>query len=67
MPMSDKPIKTLSFASEGKTYDLPDYVALNRMVGLLVLKDGRIVFEHYDFGLTPETRWMSMSLAACRA
>jgi CubicO group peptidase (beta-lactamase class C family) len=63
LPVSDTPLKTLSFSSAGKTYDLPDYVALNRMVGLLILKDGKIVFEHYDFGFTPRTRWMSMSLA----
>jgi CubicO group peptidase (beta-lactamase class C family) len=63
LPASDNPLKALSFTSEGKTYDLPDYVALNRMVGLLILKDGKIVFEHYDFGFTPEARWMSMSVA----
>ncbi len=34
LPVSDNPIKALSFPSGGKTYDLPDYVALNRMVGL---------------------------------
>lgn len=63
LPLSDNPIKAVSFSSEGKTYDLPDYVALNRMVGLLILKDGKIVFEHYDFGFTPKARWMSMSVA----
>lgn len=63
MPVSDTQIKALSFTSAGKTYDIPDYVALNRMVGLLVLKDGKIAFEHYDYGITPNTRWMSMSIA----
>ena len=63
LPVSDNVIKALTFKSAGKTYDLPDYVALNRMVGLLILKDGKIVFEHYDFGFTPKTRWMSMSIA----
>jgi len=60
---SDKPLTAVAFASSGKTYDLPDYVALNRVVGLLVLKDGKIAFEHYDYGFTPENRWMSMSIA----
>ena len=60
---SDKQLSSLKFTSEGKTYDLPDYVALNRMVGLLVLKDGKIAYEHYDFGVKPNTRWMSMSVA----
>ena len=63
LPVSYNPIKVLSFPSGGRTYDLPDYVALNRMVGLLILKDGKIVFEHYDFGFTPKARWMSMSIA----
>jgi len=63
LPRSEKPLKALTFSSGGKTYDLPDYVALNRVVGLLILKDGKIVFEHYDFGFTPKARWMSMSIA----
>ena len=60
---SETPLTAVTFASGGKTYDLPDYVALNRVVGLLVLKNGKIAFEHYDFGFTPESRWMSMSIA----
>lgn len=56
-------ITELSFSSGGKKYDLPDYVALNRVVGLLVLKDGEIALEHYDYGITEATRWMSMSMA----
>jgi CubicO group peptidase (beta-lactamase class C family) len=63
LAVSDKPMGPITFKSEGKTYDLPDYVALNRMVGLLVLKDGKVVFEHYDFGFKPDMRWMSMSVA----
>ncbi|WP_076591225.1 serine hydrolase domain-containing protein [Herminiimonas arsenitoxidans] len=63
LPLSDKQLTSLTFTSEGKKYDLPDYVALNRVVGLLVLKDGKIAYEHYDYGLKPDTRWMSMSVA----
>ena len=63
LPPSAKPLKSLTFASAGKSYDLPDYVALNRIVGLLLIKDGTIAYEHYDFGFTPTSRWMSMSLA----
>ena len=63
LPVSDQPLKALTFESAGKKYDLPDYVALNRVVGLLILKSGRVVYEHYDFAVTPQTRWMSMSLA----
>lgn len=60
---SDTQITSLEFTSAGKKYDLPDYFALNRVVGLMVLKDGKIAYEHYDFGVKSDTRWMSMSVA----
>ncbi|MCC7052074.1 MAG: serine hydrolase [Gemmatimonadaceae bacterium] len=42
---------------------LDEYVRVNRVSGLLVLKDGRVVLERYAFGNTPRTHWMSMSIA----
>ena len=63
LTVGDNFIKALNFASGGQTYDLPDYVALNRLVGLIVLKGGGIALEHYDFGFTAKSRWISMSLA----
>ncbi len=35
----------------------------NRVSGLLILKNDQIVYETYQYGNTPATRWMSMSLA----
>ena len=58
----DKPLKNFSFKSNGKTYDLYDYMSLNRVGGLLVLKDGKLVFENYQLGNSDKTRWMSMSM-----
>ncbi|HWV61126.1 MAG TPA: serine hydrolase [Sphingopyxis sp.] len=43
--------------------DLIDYVSRNRLVGLTILKGGEIVHERYEGGLTPEMRWISMSMA----
>jgi CubicO group peptidase (beta-lactamase class C family) len=40
-----------------------DYMALNRVTALLVLKDGKIAYEDYEMGNTDKTRWMSMSIA----
>lgn len=48
--------------SNGKTYDLFDYVGRNRVTGLLMLKDGKIALEQYEYGNTPDTRWVSMSM-----
>ena len=62
LPASDKPLDGVRFTSNGKRYDLYDYVSLNRVSGLLVIKDGRIAFETYQLGNTGRTRWMSMSV-----
>jgi CubicO group peptidase (beta-lactamase class C family) len=57
-----KPLPNIRFVTGGNTYDLADYVALNRVSGFLVIKDGRIALEHYRLGNTAKTRWVSMSV-----
>jgi CubicO group peptidase (beta-lactamase class C family) len=56
-------LKSISFESDGRRYDLFDYLAQDRVAGLLVLKDGKIVLEDYELGLTPHARWASWSMA----
>jgi len=56
-------LKNVHFQSRGSDYDLFDYLADNRVAGLLVLKDGKVAFEDYELGATPETRWISFSMA----
>ncbi|UCP11089.1 beta-lactamase family protein [Pseudomonas sp. MM213] len=63
LPRSGTPLGPVAFDYKGKRYSLDDYVALNRVTGLLVLKDGKIVTERYEKGNTADTRWMSMSVA----
>jgi CubicO group peptidase (beta-lactamase class C family) len=62
LPARERPLTGLRFASEGREYDLYDYVSLNRVGGLLVLKDGETAFESYQLGNHEGTRWMSMSI-----
>jgi CubicO group peptidase (beta-lactamase class C family) len=57
-----KPLTKVEFSSGGKSYDLIDYMALNRVTALLALKDGKIAYEDYEMGNTAQTRWMSMSM-----
>jgi CubicO group peptidase (beta-lactamase class C family) len=57
-----KPLGNLRFLSNGRDYDLYDYMSLNRVSGLLVLKNGKIALERYELGNTKTTRWMSMSI-----
>jgi CubicO group peptidase (beta-lactamase class C family) len=60
---ADRPLTHLEFVSRGRHWDLDDYLAVNRVSGLLVLKNGRVALEVYQNGNTPATHWMSMSVA----
>ena len=62
LPPAERPLKKLQFVSAGMPYDLVDYMALNRVTALLVLKNGKIAYEDYEMGNTRQTRWMSMSM-----
>jgi len=61
--VSDHQLQNVRFKSGGKDYDLYDYVSLNRVTGLLVIKNAGIAFENYQSGNSEQTRWMSMSVA----
>jgi CubicO group peptidase (beta-lactamase class C family) len=63
LPPASTPLGAVNFSNGGKRYDLDDYLELNRVAGLLVLKDGRIELQKYRFGNSDRTRWMSMSIA----
>ena len=63
LPQSPTPITAMTCTAGGRTVDLADYMRLNRVSGLLVLDHGRIALEQYALGATPQTRWMSMSMA----
>ncbi|HEV8329920.1 MAG TPA: serine hydrolase [Steroidobacteraceae bacterium] len=56
--LSDLPVR-----ANDTQYDLADYISRNRVVGLLILKHGRIVLEHYEADIDSESRWISMSMA----
>lgn len=53
----------LRFELAGKSYDLFDYLADNRVAGLLILRNGQIALEDYELGAGPQTRWASFSMA----
>ena len=63
LPAAGTPLATVGFSDRGKRYEFADYLELNRVAGLLVLKDGHIKLEQYRYGNTARTRWMSMSIA----
>lgn len=63
LPASKRNISNFSIESNGRNYDLYDYLTVNRVSGLLAIKDGEVAYETYQLGNTQRTRWMSMSIA----
>lgn len=57
------PLGPVTVSVDGKTWDMDDFLALDSVTGLIVLKDGKVAYEIYQRGNGPDTRWMSMSLA----
>lgn len=63
LPVAKTQISNVQFEAGGKKYDLFDYLAMNRVVGILVLKNGEVVMEDYELGVGPKTLWPSYSVA----
>jgi len=62
LPAAKMPLKNVRFEVNGRQYDLYDYLALNRVAGLLVLKNGEIALEDYELGAGTQTHWASFSM-----
>jgi CubicO group peptidase (beta-lactamase class C family) len=48
---------------ENQSWTLDDFLAHQRVTGLLVIKDGAILFERYQYDRKPEDRFISHSMA----
>ena len=49
--------------TEATTLTLDEYFTRQSVAGLLVIKDGKIVYERYGLGNTQDTPWVSFSVA----
>ena len=52
----------ITYQFKGGTYSIDDYLARQRVTGLLVLKDGKIMIERYQYGRKDSDRFYSMSM-----
>jgi CubicO group peptidase (beta-lactamase class C family) len=63
LPVAEEPLENIAVEIDGRTYDLYDFLAGNNVAGMIVIRDGAVAYETYQRGNTPQTRWMSMSIA----
>lgn len=63
LPASAQGLPALRIADHSRSFDLYDYLSINNVAGLMVLKDGQVAYETYQRGIDASTRWNSCSLA----
>lgn len=68
MPLPDAPQagaleRDIAYRLGGQSLGLADYLARQRVMGLMVLQGGRRWFEAYQYGLGPQHRFLGHSLA----
>lgn len=63
LPPAPYRMPMLRYQMDGHAYLLDDYLHRQSVAGLLVLKDGRIVYEYYGGGNGERTLWTSRSVA----
>lgn len=63
LPREEVDLGGIEIVSEDTTMSVEDYVRKQNVAGLIVIKDGAILYERYELGNTAETRWISYSVA----
>ncbi len=61
--LSTGPLLELSYIADGQRLGVEDFMQRGRCAGLLILHRGKVVQERYALGHTPDTRWISFSMA----
>ena len=63
-PLVRAPVEAaFTYEHEGRRLDVNDYLRRQRVTGLLVIKDGAVVLERYQYGRGPATQFLSASMA----
>jgi CubicO group peptidase (beta-lactamase class C family) len=55
-------LESLYYLFRGKQFSSIDYLSRNAITGLLITKDEKILFEHYQYGRTHHDRLLSQSM-----
>lgn len=59
---ADKQLGDVTYALNGQTWNLSDYLKRENVAGMLVLKDGKIAYKYLGEGNTDSTLWTSRSV-----
>lgn len=62
LPRTIMDLSAVSYKLNGQDYKLEDYIKRNSVTGMMVIKDGKVVFEYYGAGNNYSTLWTSRSV-----
>ena len=62
IPFRRQEIGPFSYQDQGKTETFDDFMELERVAGIIGLRDGVVRLERYGLGLQPHEHWTSMSM-----
>lgn len=63
LPRKESDLSGFTFVFDDTELSIDDYIRRYNVAGLLVIKDGFVVYERYELGNTADSRWMSWSIA----
>ncbi len=63
LPKNEIDLGGVEFSIDAAVTTVNEYVESQKVVGLIVVKDGAIVYERYELGNTEESRWISYSVS----
>jgi CubicO group peptidase (beta-lactamase class C family) len=63
LPRAEMDLGDVELQVEGRTMTVDEFFEQQRVGGLLVIRDGQILYERYGMGNTEDTRWISFSVA----
>lgn len=63
LPSAPVDLSSLTYTYQGVAYSLDQFLERNRVAGLLVVKNGTVVHERYNFGHSAASKWTSFSVA----
>ena len=63
LPRSELSLGSVEISLGDDVWTVDEYVSRQKIAGLIVVRDGVIVYERYELGNTEESRWLSYSVA----
>ena len=63
LPVAKVDLDDVEVKIDGASMTVNEYFARQSVAGLLVIKDGKIVYERYGLGNTEDSKWISFSVA----